>query len=96
MHSGQRRALATMIPFSIEKLSLGKLAMSHSRTWRGGEGKGRVGGAERGEGSAGTSGEKLHAFPGGAVHTLTVSPRMAVREDTKVWWCALHVGVYTP
>jgi hypothetical protein len=31
MHSGQRRALATMIPFSMEDESLGRLAMSHSR-----------------------------------------------------------------
>jgi hypothetical protein len=31
MHSGQRRALATMMPFSIEEESFGRLAMSHSR-----------------------------------------------------------------
>ena len=70
MQSGQRRALATIMPFSIEKLSLGRLAMSHSRTWRGGgEGKGKVGGADRGEGKAGTSGDKRYAFPvGGGTH----------------------------
>ena len=31
MHSGQRRALATMMPLSVLKLSLGRPAMPHSR-----------------------------------------------------------------
>jgi hypothetical protein len=31
MHRGQRRALAMMMPFSMEKESLGREAISHSR-----------------------------------------------------------------